>query len=156
MGYVAARVLDQQFSGKKLSQQERLVLLPPMGVVQRQSTSTLAIADTNLAAAVRFVREYACDPCSVSDILREVPVGRRWLERQFVTQLGRTPHNEITRVRIETSQRLLLQSDLDVLEIAAKCGFAETKSFYKYFRRLTGTTPAAYRRAAGIAGATKE
>src|SRR5581483_3121436 len=104
VGYAAARILDRLLTGESLAPEERVVLVPPLGVVKRQSTSTLAISDPNLAAAVRYVREHACDPCTVGDVLREVPVGRRWLERQFTVQLGRSPHDEIARVRIETAQ----------------------------------------------------
>ena len=146
MGYVAASVLDRLMRGENLAANERLVLLPPLGVVRRHSTSTLAIKDPNLADALRFIREHACDPCTVTDVLRHVPVGRRWLERQFVAQLGRTPHDEISRVRIETAQQLLQRPELNMLEIASRCGFAELKSFYLAFRKVSDTTPAAYRR----------
>jgi LacI family transcriptional regulator len=146
MGYVAAGILDRLMSGETLSGNERLVLLPPLGVVRRQSTTTLAIKDPHLADALRFIREHACDPCTVTDVLRHVPVGRRWLERQFVAQLGRTPHDEISRVRMEAAQRLLQRPELNMLEIASRCGFAELKSFYLAFRKASDTTPAAYRR----------
>jgi LacI family transcriptional regulator len=97
---------------------------------------------------VRFIREHACDPCSVGDVLRAVPVGRRWLERQFVTQLGRTPHDEIARVRIETAKRLLLEPDLSLAEISEKCGYSTIANFHIAFRQATDSTPAVYRRTA--------
>jgi LacI family transcriptional regulator len=146
MGYEGAKILDRLFAGEVLSPAERLVRLPPLGVVQRQSTNVLAVKDPNLADAVRYIREHACDPSSVEDVLRAVPVGRRWLERQFVSQLGRTPHEEITRVRMETGQRLLSQRDLSIAEVAERCGYSGDKNFHAAFRRLLGTTPAAYRR----------
>jgi LacI family transcriptional regulator len=96
---------------------------------------------------MRFIREHACKPCTVQDALRVVPVGRRWLEQQFASHLGRTPHDEITRIRIETAQRLLVQPDLTINEVASRCGYAEIKSFYQAFRKVTKTTPAAFRRA---------
>jgi LacI family transcriptional regulator len=146
MGYTAARIIDRLLSGEKLEPEEQLTLLPPLGVVQRQSTNMLAVADANLADAIRYIREHACDPCSVDDVLRAVPVGRRWLERQFVAQLGRTPHDEIIRVRIETAKRLLSQEDLNIAEVAARCGYASDKNFHATFLRAAGVTPAAYRR----------
>ncbi len=147
MGYAAAKTLDRLFAGETLQPEERMVRLPPIGVVARQSTNVLAIDDPNLALAMRFIREHACEPCTVQDILRVVPVGRRWLEQQFAVQLGRTPHEEITRMRIETAQRLLAEPDLTVDQVAFRCGYAELKSFYLAFRKVTNTTPAAFRRA---------
>jgi len=148
IGYLAAGLIERLLAGETLPADERLVLLQPQGVVQRQSTNTLAIDDPDLAAAVRFIREHACAPCSVDDVLQAVPVGRRWLERQFSARLGRSPHDEILRVRIESAERLLRKSEFKVLDIAGRCGFRDLRSFYRAFTQLTGTTPAAYRQAA--------
>lgn len=153
MGYAAAQLVDRMLAGEPVKPEDRLLRLPPLGVVQRQSTNTLAIRDPQLVEAVRYIREHACDPCSVSDVLQVVPVGRRWLERQFVSQLGRTPHDEIVRVRIETAQRLLVHTRLDMFSVASRCGFADLKSFYLAFRKITHATPAAYRRSAMVEAA---
>ncbi|HYO10248.1 MAG TPA: substrate-binding domain-containing protein [Tepidisphaeraceae bacterium] len=146
VGYHAAKLLDRMMSGEAIATEERHVRLAPLGVVQRMSSNVLAVADANLADAIRFIREHACDPCTVHDVLRHVPVGRRWLERQFVAHLGRTPHDEITRVRVEAGQRLLLQPDLSLPEIAQRCGFSAVQNFARLFSQEVGTTPAAYRR----------
>lgn len=146
VGYEAAKILDRLLAGEQIIGPERRLLIPPLGVVKRQSTDLLSLEDEQLASAMRFIREHACNPCTVLDVLRAVPVNRRWLERQFVGRLGRTPHDEIRRVRIETAQRLLTQTDLTMPQIAARCGFEELKSFYFAFKHVTGTTPAACRR----------
>jgi LacI family transcriptional regulator len=145
MGYKAAVLLDRLFAGEELPAGDRLIRLPPLGVTQRVSTSVLAVRDPELAEAVRFIREHACDPCSVDDVVREVAVGRRWLERQFLAQLGRTPHEEIVRVRIENAKRLLLRPEFGVIQVADRCGFSKVQ-FMRAFRQQTGTTPATYRR----------
>ncbi|HEX8340883.1 MAG TPA: substrate-binding domain-containing protein, partial [Tepidisphaeraceae bacterium] len=108
VGYAAAEMLETLLAGKKLAAADRVVRLAPLGVARRQSTELLAVDDPALAEAVRFIRHHACDPCNVADVLRHVPVGRRWLERQFTAKLGRSPHDEIMHVRVETAKRLLL------------------------------------------------
>lgn len=147
VGYLAARQLDGLLHGDALPDAERLIHVPPLGVVQRLSTSVQAVDDPQLAAAVAFIRDHACDPCTVHDVLREVPVSRRWLEREFAGKLNRTPHEEITRVRIERSRRLLLESDEKIARIAERCGFSAAQNFGRVFHRVTGHTPAAFRRA---------
>jgi LacI family transcriptional regulator len=146
VGYTAARILDQMLSGKKLAAADRITRLAPIGVVKRASTDVLAVDDAQLANAVRYIREHACDPCSVSDVLEHVPVGRRWLERQFLRQLRRTPHDEILGVQMDTARRLLLHSDLTVVEVGLKCGFSTAQSFSRAFRQKMNASPAAYRR----------
>ena len=146
VGYAAAEMLDQQLKGKKLSTDERLVRMSPLGVIQRQSTDLVAVDDRDVADAVRFIREHACDPCSVPDVLQHIPVGRRWLERQFKAKIGRNPNDEILRVRVETATRLLLQPNLTLTTIAERCGFGSVHNFCRTYHRIRGVSPGAFRR----------
>jgi LacI family transcriptional regulator len=146
VGYLAAAMLERLLRGEKFRDAERAVRLTPLGVVRRQSTDLLAIADPSVAEAVRYIREHACKPCSVDEVLRAVPVNRRWLERQFQKNLRRNPHDEIMRVRIETAKRMLLRPEMTLEEIAERCGFASNQNFGRAFRQQTGSTPGAYRR----------
>jgi len=147
VGYAGAELLDRILSGEKIPPERYRTYIPPIGVVKRASTDVLAVDDINLAEAVRYIREHACDPCTVQDVLRRVPVGRRWLERQFVQQLGRTPHAEILRVQMDSARRLLLHSNYNLPEIAERCGFSAPQSFSRAFRQVMRNSPAAYRRA---------
>lgn len=147
VGYRAAEILDGLLSAEKPPPGPSREFIPPVGVIKRASTNVLAIEDVNLAEALRFIREHACDPCTVHDVLRRVPVGRRWLERQFAQQLGRSPHAEILRVQMEAARQLLLHSNFTLVEIAERCGFSAPQSFSRAFRQIMGDSPAAYRRA---------
>jgi LacI family transcriptional regulator len=146
MGYGAARMLDRLLQGEKLSDTERHIALPPVRVVQRQSTDVLAVDDPDVADALRYIREHACDPCTVDDVLRQVPVGRRRLERLFDRKLGFSPATEIVRVQMEIAKQLLSQPDIKLSEVSRRCGFADPASFSRAFSRVVGMTPGNYRR----------
>jgi LacI family transcriptional regulator len=146
MGYQAAALLDQMMRGQTLGFEQCHIMLPPVSAVQRVSTSVLAVSDPHLAKAVRYIREHACDPCNVQDVLKQVPVARRWLERQFMQQLGRSPYQEIQRVRIDAAKRLLQDSNMTLPDVAEHCGFTAVQNFNTAFKQVAQTTPAAYRR----------
>lgn len=146
VGYLGSRQLERLLSGERLPAEERLLRIPPMGVVCRQSTDMLAVDDASIAQAVRFIREHACDPCGVDDVLAQVPVGRRWLERKFKEVLDRTPHDELMRVRLEAAQKLLLHTEEKIELIAERCGFSSAGNLGRAFYRVLGITPAAFRR----------
>ncbi len=148
MGYEAAKLLHRMMRGKLESETLPHIKMPPLGIQQRTSTSQLTVDDKDLAAAIRYIRDHACDPCSVRDVMEHVKVTRRWLERKFVDKVGRTPYEEILRVRIEQSKRMLLQLDLSVDDIAGQCGYTATSNFNRVFRKVTGITPAVFRRTA--------
>ena len=121
-------------------------LIPPAQVITRQSTDVVAISEPRLAEAFRFMREHACDPCGVEDVLNHVLVGRRWLEQQFLARFGRTPRDEIVRVRIERAKHLLRDPQLSLETIADRSGYKQVQNLMCAFRKTVGTTPAAYRR----------
>ena len=148
VGYAAAQLMERLLAGQTLRPEERYIVLPPLRVVPRQSTDILAVDDVNMADALRFIRMNACTPCSVGDVLRHVPVGRRWLERKFIHLLGRTPHEEILRNQIEAAKQLLpLQPPIPLEVVAKRCGFSSGTTFGRTFRRTVGVTPAVYRKA---------
>lgn len=143
VGFEAAGMLDQVMDGQPPPPS---VLLQPIGVVTRRSTDMLALEDRRLIRILRFIREHACEGIRVEDAVAVAPVTRRWVERHFRAALGRSPAEEIRRVRIEHAEACLAHTDLSLPEIAFRCGFSSHTRFGTVFRRLTGTTPSAYRK----------
>lgn len=142
-GYEAARLLDRLLSGEHVPPGATLV--QPLGVVTRGSTDVLAIDDADVSAAVRFIRSHATEGINVDDVLRAVPLSRRVLEARFKKLLGRTPHEEITRVRIDRVRQLLAETDLPLAAIAHRTGYRHVEYLSVAFKRETHQSPKAYR-----------
>jgi len=119
--------------------------MEPLGVRRRQSTDVLAIDDPLVVQAVRYIREHACDRIGVNEVLRAVPLSRRVFEARFKTRLGRTPHEEIVRVRMERVKQLLLETDLSIESIAARAGFEHEEYMSVAFKREVGLPPGRFR-----------
>jgi LacI family transcriptional regulator len=144
IGYAAAELLARMMRGKKPP--KRPLFFPPTRVVVRQSTDTLAIDDAMVRDALRLIRRRAHEDIRVSDVVRELSVARRALEQRFVRLVGRSPAEEIRRVRIEEAKRLLVESDRSVAEISRVTGFGHQDLLSRVFRRTTGLTPTEFRR----------
>ena len=82
---------------------------------------------------------------TVADLVRQLPVTQRSLERRFRAALGHTIHEEIHRCRLERARRLLAKTDLSVKEVAAAAGFPNADNMGRVFRRLEGVSPSEYR-----------
>ena len=143
-GYEAASLLDRMMRGEKVDSEP--VLVEPLGIQTRQSTDILAINDPEIASAVRFIREQALDGIDVADVTRAVPLSRRVLESRFKKLIGRTPHEEITRVKLERIQELLKETDLSLAEIASRVGFEHVEYMSVFFRKTVGLPPGKYRK----------
>jgi LacI family transcriptional regulator len=148
-GYEAAALLDRLMSGRE-RQRGQAIFVQPLGVVTRRSTDVFALGDPDVSGAVRFIREHACDGIAVKDLLAEVPLSRRVLEGRFRKLLGRTPHDEIARVRLERVVQLLRETQLPLAEVARRSGFRNAEYLGTAFRREFGTSPNAYRQRGGV------
>ena len=144
VGFEAAALLDRLMAGRRPPAEP--FLLPPRGVVPRESTDVLATDDRELAAAIRFIRDHACDGLRVKELVRKTGLSRRALERRMEKLLGRSPKEEITRVQIERAKRLLTETDLSAATVAEKCGYSQPKYFSQVFHGKVGLPPGAYRR----------
>ena len=121
------------------------ILVPPIGIITRQSTDTLAVDNPDLVRAIGYIREHATRNIHVEDVLAAVPLSRRSLERIFQDSLGRSPAQEIRRVRIERAKQLLATTDLPIPKVATASGFGTGEYLATIFRQATGMTPLKYR-----------
>lgn len=121
------------------------VRVPPDGVVVRQSSNVMAVAQPMLAQALAFIQQHALSPLTVKDLLQHVPTSRRKLEQLFRKHLRRSPKAEITRVRIEHAKNLLARTDLFIPRVAEGCGYVYPARFSTAFKQVAGLTPTAYR-----------
>ena len=111
----------------------------------RFSTDTLAIDDPIVAKVVRYIREHASAGINVSDLLPLVPWSRRVLESRFQKILGRTPYEEITRIRLDRVKHLLRNTDLTLSSIARQVGYEHEEYLSAMFKKQTGMTASDYR-----------
>jgi LacI family transcriptional regulator len=143
-GWVAAELLAGWMAGRRPRRTAHRI--PPLGVTTRRSTDMLAVEDPELAAALRFISEHACQGITVNDVLGQVPLSRRVLESRFQRVLGRSPHHEILRVQLERAKQLLVQRHLTLGAVAHGAGFRNGEYLGTVFKRELGLTPGQYRK----------
>lgn len=144
IGYEAAGLLERRLAAGKVSRQP--LLIPPVGVVTRQSSDVLAVDDPEVTAAMRFIRDHGHLTFGVEDVLHAVPVSRRSLERRFRAIFHRGIGDEIRRVHLERAKALLATTPLSMAEVAEQAGFSSVHYLSRVFRQETGQTPTVYRR----------
>jgi LacI family transcriptional regulator len=148
IGYEAAALLARLMRGQRPPR--RPLLFPPRGLVLRQSTDVTAVSDPHVMQAARLIRDHACAPIGIEELLARVPVSRSALFRRFKAHLGRSPEEEMTRVRMERAKDLLRNSTLSVAAVAERTGYSEAKHFIAIFRQECGITPLRYRKQSAV------
>jgi LacI family transcriptional regulator len=143
IGYRAMELLRGMIDGKPPPAQP--VLLPPVEIVVRASSSEMAIGDPDVAAAVQFIRAHVRDHLTVGRVADHVAVSRRTLERKFVEILSRSPQEEIRRARVVHAKRLLAETDLTLPEVARRSGLLRHQRLANVIKAECGMTPSEYR-----------
>lgn len=144
-GYQAAQLLDMLMQKKKIVEREQLV--PPLGIVARESTATLAVGDERLRTAIEYFLANIEEPVTVAEMCAHANVSRRWLEYAFRSMVGESPFNYMRRQRLEHARRLLVdEPDTKINRIARRSGYTSANQLAKAFRREFGESPRDYRK----------
>jgi LacI family transcriptional regulator len=144
IGHDAAALLHGMIQGEPAPRAK--LLIEPAGIVTRRSTDLLAIADREIAVAIRYLREHACEEIDIDDLAVQLKVSRSTLGRWCSKSLGRSPSEEITRIRLNRVRELLVSTVLPMERIARLTGFPHVESLFRLFKQVTGQTPGQYRR----------
>lgn len=144
VGFKAASVLDSMLHGGPTPPARTLI--PARKVVTRRSSDVLAIADANVAKALRVIRDHGCEDINVDQIVRHSGLSRSVLQRRFRQVLGTTIHAEILNCRLKQACHLLAETDLSLMEIAERAGFKHQEYMGAVFKSKLSKTPGQFRR----------
>jgi AraC-like DNA-binding protein len=125
--------------------------------VDRQHTAAQRRRDPGLAPhalrrALSYVDGNLDGRLTWEDIAAALGMNHFTLGRAFRASTGMTLHQYVTDRRVHRAQLLLAQGALSIADVALEVGFSCQSHLTTQFRRHTGTTPAAFRRAAARSG----
>ncbi len=91
----------------------------------------------------------------VEEMVNRSGVPERTFKRRFTLATGLAPLDYVQRLRIEHAERRLEQSDAPIDQISWVVGYEDPAFFRRLFRRITGVSPAIYRRRYRVPAAAK-
>jgi AraC family transcriptional regulator len=133
-GYFATAVLSRLF---QLTSAPAVTALDPV---------KLAIPRWRMQRVDAYIGQHLGDPISLAVIAAAAGLSPMHFAARFRLATGQRPHHYILRARIEHAKALLASSARPVVEVAGDTGFRTQAHFTTIFKRLTGTTPCAWRR----------
>ena len=146
-GYEAARLMDHLISNKKTEIHN--ILVKPTHIITRQSTDITSANDLHIAKALKFIHQNIDEKINVTDVLKEVPLSRRSLEKRFFDITGLAVYKYIYNLKIQKFAERLLETDKTVSEISMESGFAMSNNISRQFKQVKGCTPSEYRKKHG-------
>ncbi|MCW3097553.1 MAG: transcriptional regulator, AraC family [Chthonomonadaceae bacterium] len=100
---------------------------------------------TRLHMARDFMEANLSQPLTIPQIARQACLSTHHFLRMFKQVFQETPHQYLTRRRMERARQMLLRSDVSVTQICFALGFESLGSFSTLFRARTGLSPEQFR-----------
>ncbi|MGW6410311.1 GlxA family transcriptional regulator [Streptomyces vinaceus] len=102
---------------------------------------------STLEPLLRWMEDNARRELTLDEVAAQAGMSVRTLNRRFREHTGTSPLQWLHRARVRQAQYLLETTGHPVERIASQVGFGSPTAFRDRFRRITGTSPNAYRRA---------
>ena len=102
---------------------------------------------TNFYAKILYyLNKNHCSQITVDDICRELYCSKSYISHIFKKYNGKTIKEYLNTIRIKDAQTLLINSNLNMTQIALSTGFSDSNYFAIVFKKHTGITPTEYRK----------
>jgi LacI family transcriptional regulator len=143
-GYEAAQLMEYMIENNTCRADD--VVVKSTQVVTRHSTDIFASKDKYIVSALKYIHNNLDKNLKVDQVLKEVPLSRRSLEKRFIKTTGYPVYEYIYNQRIERFTQKLLETDLTIFEIALELGLSDSKNIARQFKQIKGLTPIEYRK----------
>ncbi|MDH4440984.1 MAG: AraC family transcriptional regulator [Rhizobium sp.] len=121
------------------------------GIEQNARSTRGGLAPWQIERLKRHVEKAYSGRINVDDLAQMTRLSSSYFSAAFRVSFGTSPHDYISRRRVDQAAHLMLTTDTPLCEIALDCGFADQSHLSRVFRRFKGTTPAAWRRVRRVA-----
>lgn len=142
-GYRTAELIEQRVLNPDAPLRD--VVLKPLKIIGRMSTAAYATDDVQIQKAIQFIHRNDMKKISVEDVMGEVALSRRLLERRFKKVTGQTIYQYITDLKLKHFAEMMLNSDEQLTNIAITLGESDTKSISRRFKQIYGCSPSQWR-----------
>jgi transcriptional regulator GlxA family with amidase domain len=153
-GGTASIDLAMTLLSRKLGRQRALKGLVEMSVDRFRVSTDMATTplskfensrDARIRMAIQLMRENLSEPIDVPDIADSIGVSVSRLNRVFADETGQSPAKFRRALQLEHARWLMLNSDLNLTQIAMDTGFADLAHFSKTFSKAYNASPRKYR-----------
>ncbi|NIJ57593.1 AraC-like DNA-binding protein [Pseudochelatococcus lubricantis] len=104
------------------------------------------LSQWQLRRAVAYIEDNCLRQIRLEELAELTGLSQSYFSHAFKASTGLPPHRWLMRARIEKVKKLLEHQDASLPDVAAMTGFADQAHLTRIFRKMVGTTPAAWKR----------
>ncbi|MEG0553810.1 MAG: AraC family transcriptional regulator [Oscillospiraceae bacterium] len=115
----------------------------------RQDCSRFPLPDKNMKSEIyevqRYIEKHFKEDIMIGKLADQFYINKYYLTHSFKELTGYSPKQYLMLNRLSYAKELLIMTHMDILEIAVKCGFFDSNSLIRSFKKEYGITPRNYR-----------
>jgi AraC-like DNA-binding protein len=96
--------------------------------------------------AEAFLAAHFAEDVTLNDVAAQCRLSPAQFARAFAQTTGMLPNEWLLRYRIDEAKAMMLETSLNISDIAKACGFTDKSHFTRVFMRVAGSNPGAWRR----------
>lgn len=100
-----------------------------------------------LRVAQGFIEANLTGDPTIADLARECDLSPSYFARAFRQTTGMPPYRWVMKQRVERAKELISKGEMELVEVALACGFADQSHLNRTFMRFAGSTPGQWRKA---------
>jgi AraC family transcriptional regulator len=104
------------------------------------------LAPWQVRRVIAYIDSHLAERIKVPDFRELTRLSGSHFSRAFRNSFGDSPHSFVIRRRIESAQKLMLETSEPLCEIALQCGLCDQAHLSRLFRQAVGMSPNAWRR----------
>jgi transcriptional regulator GlxA family with amidase domain len=142
--HLAAHLIEQRIGRASAVKALRIMLEDqplPSRALQPESVVTHKSRDPVVHKAMLLIEQHLQKPGPVSQSYELLGVGQRQLERRFQLDIGMSPAQYRTKLRLQRAEWLLKSTRMSVTDVAIECGFQDSSSLSRALKQLKGISP---------------
>lgn len=99
-----------------------------------------------IRTGISYIQSHFHQNISLDDVANAMSLSSSRTRHLFSEIMGEGFKTYLIHLRVQTAQRLLVQTDLSVEDIYEQCGFQSASSFYREFQKIVKETPLSYKK----------
>lgn len=99
----------------------------------------------NIMAVIDYIETHLQEKLDLETVAKAVHYSKYHLHRMFTGTVGLTIHDYVQRRQLTEAAKLLVLSDIPILEIALSAGYESQQSFTDIFKAMYKKSPNQYR-----------
>ena len=146
VSHAAMRILDAAMRRPFKRKLRPPLLIPPIGIVERESTATYPVKPSWIAKTLLLLDANLDKQISAKDLARAAGVSQTALQKAFHKTFAKSIGKYITSLKMRTARRLFNDEGLSVKEVSSRTGFSSPNYFCHVYQAFYGHPPSADRR----------